>query len=97
MIGRTGRVGNHGLATSFYNDRDADLAPMLVMTLLETNQPVPDFLSEHIPEGYVPGESDVNKLVFEPDSDEDEANGEEGGDASAGDAWGTVEATDAWV
>ena len=34
-IGRTGRIGNQGLATSFYNDRDEDLAQALVNILVE--------------------------------------------------------------
>jgi ATP-dependent RNA helicase DDX3X len=89
MIGRTGRIGNHGLATSFYNVGNADIAPMLVKTLLETNQPVPDFLQEHIPEGWIPGESDVTTLKFEMDSDE-EADGNDGGDASVG-GWGATD------
>ena len=48
-IGRTARIGNPGLATSFYNDRDSKLAPALVKVLMETNQPVPDFMQEYIP------------------------------------------------
>ncbi|TVY31493.1 ATP-dependent RNA helicase [Lachnellula subtilissima] len=65
-IGRTGRIGNLGLATSFYNERDADLAEPLVKVLLETGQGIPDFLAEHIPEGFEDGKGDVSKLVFEP-------------------------------
>ena len=37
-IGRTARIGNMGQATSFYNDRNEDLAPALVNILLETGQ-----------------------------------------------------------
>lgn len=71
-IGRTGRIGNHGLATSFYNERDEELAPSLVKTLLETRQEVPDFLEEHIPEGFVAdgtATGDVANLHFDADSD----------------------------
>lgn len=42
-LGRTARIGNEGLATSFYNERDEPMADFLVKTLLECNQPVPDF------------------------------------------------------
>lgn len=55
-IGRTGRIGHHGLATSFFNNRDEDIGEILVKTLLETNQPIPDFLSHHVPEGFIPGQ-----------------------------------------
>ncbi|KAH6671917.1 P-loop containing nucleoside triphosphate hydrolase protein [Halenospora varia] len=82
-IGRTGRIGNRGLATSFYNDRDADLAPVLVKTLLETAQPVPDFLSEHVPENYEAGKTELDF-----DDKSDDGNGEEGAAANGGGAWG---------
>jgi ATP-dependent RNA helicase DDX3X len=75
MIGRTGRIGNLGIATSFYNERDEDLAEELVKTLLETGQEVPDFLLEHVPEGGADA-----KLVFAADSDfEDEGEVEVAG------------------
>ncbi|EHK97387.1 putative ATP-dependent RNA helicase ded1 [Glarea lozoyensis 74030] len=100
-IGRTGRIGNHGLATSFYNERDSDLGEMLVKTLLETNQEIPDFLTDLIPEGFVPGQGDVSTLKFEMDSDDEaEAGGDTSADAAGGGAWGaTTGATgggDAW-
>lgn len=44
-IGRTGRVGNCGKATSFYQeDEDVTLCPDLVRILEQAGQPVPDFL-----------------------------------------------------
>ncbi|KAI9740077.1 MAG: hypothetical protein M1818_004828 [Claussenomyces sp. TS43310] len=89
-IGRTGRIGNKGIATSFYNDRDEEMAGPLTKTLLETNQDVPDFLQQYIPEGYVPGEGN---LKFEADSDfgdEDEVAQATG---DAGDGWGADTAT----
>ena len=48
-IGRTARIGNAGLATSFYNDRNEDIADDLVKVLIETKQTVPDFLENRIP------------------------------------------------
>ncbi|KAE9370611.1 DEAD-domain-containing protein [Stipitochalara longipes BDJ] len=94
-IGRTGRIGNLGLATSFYNDRDADLAETLVKTLLETHQVIPDFLEQYIPEGFTAeGSGDVDKLKFEADSDNGDDEGEtgetlaEGGDNGGG--WGNA-------
>ncbi|CAG8978345.1 hypothetical protein HYALB_00005931 [Hymenoscyphus albidus] len=80
-IGRTGRIGNPGMATSFYNERDADIAEVLVKTLLETRQIVPDFLEEHIPEGY---DGDVTKLKFEVEHEEEK--GENAG--ATGGGWG---------
>ena len=95
-IGRTARIGNEGLATSFYNDRNEDLAESLVKLLLETEQDIPDFLSSFVPE-------DPTKLEFDDDTDNE---GEEnaalaaavGGTTSnaapvAADAWGTPAAT----
>jgi ATP-dependent RNA helicase DDX3X len=93
-----------GLATSFYNDRDADLAENLTKTLLETHQTIPDFLEQYIPEGFTAdGQGDINNLKFEADSDygDDDDNGGaliEGGN----DAWGAsdtpaaVTSADAW-
>lgn len=44
-IGRTGRVGNKGRATSFYDmEADAAIAPDLVKILTQAGQQVPDFL-----------------------------------------------------
>ncbi|KAF2965411.1 hypothetical protein GQX73_g8169 [Xylaria multiplex] len=78
-IGRTGRIGHHGLATSFYTERDEPIAKLLTMTLMETGQEIPDFLEQ-----YKPEDTDVSKLKFEYDTDE-----EDPGDG--GDAWGAGE------
>ncbi|KAF8566749.1 hypothetical protein P879_03087 [Paragonimus westermani] len=43
-IGRTGRVGNLGIATSFFNDKNRNLARGLVELLEEVNQNVPSWL-----------------------------------------------------
>ncbi|KAJ8070368.1 hypothetical protein OCU04_000746 [Sclerotinia nivalis] len=91
-IGRTGRIGNMGLASSFYNDRNEDIAEALVKTLLETRQAVPDFLESHLPEGFtMDGQTgDLTTLKFDADSDDEEEGGENAeGDANAGGAWGT--------
>ncbi|EOD46035.1 putative dead deah box RNA helicase protein [Neofusicoccum parvum] len=64
-IGRTARIGNEGLATSFYNDRNEDLAEDLCKVLLEREQEIPDFLQDHAP---APGES----IDFDDDTDEEE-------------------------
>ncbi|KAJ5766797.1 uncharacterized protein N7511_004413 [Penicillium nucicola] len=68
-IGRTARIGNEGLASSFYNDRNEDLATDLVKSLIECKQQVPDFLEGFRPEGDV--------LDFDDGSD-DEAVEENG-------------------
>lgn len=45
-IGRTGRVGNRGKATSFFDpDQDQNLVSDLVRILTQTKQPIPDFFS----------------------------------------------------
>ncbi|KAK4495052.1 hypothetical protein PRZ48_013379 [Zasmidium cellare] len=92
-IGRTGRIGHQGLATSFYNDRDEDMGQALVNILVECECEVPDFLSHLAPED--------GQLQFDDDTD-DEAEGEDGGvawggaaegdgDAPAASGWGAPE------
>jgi len=49
-IGRTARIGNLGLATSFYNESNEDLADDLVKIFVENKQQVPDFLQDRVPE-----------------------------------------------
>ena len=84
-IGRTGRIGNQGQATSFYNERDEGLAPDLVKLLLENQQPVPDFLEQYKPEEGAAIDWDDASL----DGEEAEEAGENGesGDADGG-GWG---------
>lgn len=43
-IGRTGRVGNLGLATSFCNDRNRNICSDLLDLLIEARQEVPSWL-----------------------------------------------------
>jgi ATP-dependent RNA helicase DDX3X len=76
-IGRTARIGNEGKATSFYNDRNEDLAPKLVKLLLETKQEVPEFLEMYKPEN--PDDIEWNDGT----DDESEAGDFGGGDAGA--------------
>ncbi|KAK5114203.1 hypothetical protein LTR85_010268 [Meristemomyces frigidus] len=87
-IGRTARIGHQGLATSFYNDRDEDIAQHLVNVLVECECEVPEFLSHLKPE-------EGAKIEFDDDTDdeaEEEAEAAEGADAGgvavAGGAWG---------
>jgi len=47
-IGRTGRVGNIGKATSFFNDKNSNIARQLVKILREAKQEVPSFLVEAV-------------------------------------------------
>ncbi|KAH1499833.1 hypothetical protein LV164_002639 [Aspergillus fumigatus] len=68
-IGRTARIGNEGLATSFYNDKNSDIAPDLVKILIETGQKVPDFL-----ESYKPADEVVK---FDDDTDDEAADGDD--------------------
>ncbi|TGZ78023.1 ATP-dependent RNA helicase DED1 [Ascodesmis nigricans] len=93
-IGRTARIGNHGLATTFYNEGNSEIAEDLVKILIESNQDVPDFLEQYRPEG---------ELKFEESESEGEDNDNpvqgDGGNAddwvapaqengSGGDSWG---------
>ena len=103
-IGRTARIGNQGLATSFYNERNEDISQDLVNTLVECDCEVPEFLQHLVPE-------DVNNINFDDDSDdegEDGANGfgapegfgasggfgDSGDAAPAANAWGAPAPTD---
>jgi ATP-dependent RNA helicase DDX3X len=47
-IGRTARIGNVGIATSFYNSSNKKLAKNLVKVMTEANQEVPDWLLNEI-------------------------------------------------
>ena len=80
-IGRTARIGNIGMATSFYNDKNEDIAEALTKLLIETHQIVPDFLESYKPQNE-------EGLKFDDDTDD------EGDDAVGGDAWGGVGQTD---
>ncbi|KAI4202786.1 MAG: hypothetical protein LQ350_002284 [Teloschistes chrysophthalmus] len=82
-IGRTARIGNLGLATTFYNDKNENMAEDLVKLLLETKQEIPDFLEQYKPSG--------EELEFNDDSgaeDEGEEATTVGASADAGDGWG---------
>ncbi|KAF8370232.1 hypothetical protein HHK36_031737 [Tetracentron sinense] len=46
-IGRTGRAGNSGLATAFFNEGNQSLAKALAELMLEANQEVPPWLSRY--------------------------------------------------
>ena len=43
-IGRTGRMGNLGVATSFFNDKNRNLIRDLVELIIETKQELPSWL-----------------------------------------------------
>jgi len=46
-IGRTGRVGNIGLATSFFNDKNSNIVRDLLDLLVEAKQDIPDWLERY--------------------------------------------------
>ena len=75
-IGRTARIGNDGVATSFFNDRNEDIAEDLVKVLMETNQHIPGFLEQYKPDN-------AEEIDFG-----DHSEGEEGDGDDAGDGWG---------
>lgn len=64
-IGRTARIGNIGLSTSFWNEKNEDIAAGLVKILLETKQDIPEFLEAYKPD-------DLTNIDFEDDSDAEE-------------------------
>lgn len=76
LTGRTARIGNEGIATSFYNERNVDLAEDLVKILVECKQAVPDFLESYRPEGDV--------LEFDDDSDKSFFDGASDAGSGAG-------------
>ncbi|VDK53369.1 unnamed protein product [Anisakis simplex] len=45
-IGRTGRVGNVGLATSFFNDKNRNISRDLAELIVEANQELPEWLEK---------------------------------------------------
>lgn len=63
-IGRTARIGHEGLATSFYNSDNDDLAESLVKILIESEQPIPEFLQNYVPED--------GKIVWDDHTDDEE-------------------------
>ncbi|EFY97090.1 DEAD-like helicases superfamily protein [Metarhizium robertsii] len=92
-IGRTGRIGHRGLATSFFDPvNDDSMGSVLTRTLLETKQEVPEFLQVYVPEGDA-----AVHLRFETESDYDpaEAQGQEQANGTSGnDSWGGGQAED---
>lgn len=90
VLGRTGRIGHRGVATSLFTERDEPIASVLTRTLLETKQEIPEFLEIYKPD-MAPGAS----IKFETESDfdemevreEDSAGGMDG--VSGGDSWGS--------
>lgn len=80
-IGRTARIGNKGVATSFYNDHDESLATELTHFLQECNQNVPEFLEPY-------KAKDGEKIVFDADSgDELDAEADADGETETGGGW----------
>ncbi|KAG6800313.1 putative ATP-dependent RNA helicase Pl10 [Apis laboriosa] len=54
-IGRTGRMGNLGLATSFFNNKNINLVRDLVSLLVEANQELPPWLDDMFSEARYSG------------------------------------------
>ncbi|XP_060516593.1 ATP-dependent RNA helicase DDX3X [Cylas formicarius] len=53
-IGRTGRMGNLGLATSFFNDRNRNLASAMLDLLVEAKQECPSWLDSIASDSRMP-------------------------------------------
>ena len=86
QIGRTARIGNQGLATTFYNQFNEDIAPDLVKILIETGQEVPDFLDAYRPDGDLLFESDDDG----GDDDDDDFGNKESKPKEAATDWEVV-------
>ncbi|KAG0333647.1 hypothetical protein BG004_000737 [Podila humilis] len=95
-IGRTARVGNEGMATSFYNSANGPIAPQLAKILQECHQEIPHFLQEYVDESATyedddfVGEEEANDELQQKMSDltVDKAGDEWGGAAhSSGSGW----------
>ncbi|CAI5440003.1 unnamed protein product [Caenorhabditis angaria] len=54
-IGRTGRCGNTGMATSFFNDKNRGIGRELLSLVQESNQEIPDWLRRVAAEGRIGG------------------------------------------
>ncbi|KAF3004182.1 hypothetical protein E8E13_006126 [Curvularia kusanoi] len=80
-IGRTARIGNEGKATSFYNDRNEDIAEDLVKILIESKQEVPDFLEQFKP-------ADPDTIEWRDGTDDESDGGIDAGAGFGGDAGG---------
>lgn len=65
-IGRTGRLGNKGYATTFFCvEENSDVASDLVKILKEAGQRVPDFLQNMAGSGYDQSSAGAGVIVFE--------------------------------
>ncbi|KAI2782137.1 DEAD-domain-containing protein [Daldinia loculata] len=98
-IGRTGRIGYTGSATSFFTERDESLAEDLTKILMETQQPVPDFLQQYIPEGVDPKnfKMEDDKSDFEEEEgDAWQTDGPNDGQNAGTDSWAAGGADDSW-
>jgi ATP-dependent RNA helicase DDX3X len=71
-IGRTARIGNEGKATSFFNDRNDDIAEDLCKILIESKQEIPEFLEQFKPE-------DPDNIEWHDGTDDESDNGLGGG------------------
>ena len=75
QIGRTGRIGNVGQATSFYNDRNSDIADDLAKFLLECDHELPDFLKDYAPpDGVIKWEDADDRTVPLDEADPSDPN-----------------------
>ncbi|KAI8636743.1 P-loop containing nucleoside triphosphate hydrolase protein [Parasitella parasitica] len=59
-IGRTARVGNAGLASSFFNSASSGIARSVTKLLIECKQEIPDFLERYV----------TSNMRFEDDEDD---------------------------
>ncbi|CAG8456726.1 15642_t:CDS:10, partial [Acaulospora colombiana] len=90
-IGRTARVGNKGLATSFYNEKNSNIASDLVKILLECNQDIPDFLKQY-----------SNDILYDEDDEREmERESHIGGSSTRGDqnqnpSWNATQIRPQW-
>lgn len=60
-IGRTGRAGNTGRATAFFNEKNRSVASGLIELLREANQEIPSWLNEFGSGGFGNGRPDFSR------------------------------------
>jgi len=94
-IGRTGRAGNTGLATTFYSSKNDNVRKELVDILKEANQVVPDFLQHSAggfygrPGGFAPSRGGSSRAPMRDHRSEPHySNQGPGGGSSSSGGWG---------
>ncbi|QLG70443.1 hypothetical protein HG535_0A03820 [Zygotorulaspora mrakii] len=100
-IGRTGRAGNTGISTAFFNRGNKNIAKGLIELLTEANQDLPEFLNDVSRESFGPkgGRGFSNRSSGSRDyRKQGNGNGSWGASRSGGTSggWGNSRSTSGW-